>query len=105
MDTAPIIIDKPVVALVMFGPPTNTSGFRAGEYCQCTIDPNMCSPSGEFIRLDQRFQAGSELHGWQRVEALTVCEVLGDAPPMEKAPAGYQMVEGAKVTMRALCRE
>lgn len=64
-------------AIVQFGPPTTTSGFRAGEYYQCTLDPDMVSPSGEFIRFDASIQGG-ELHGWQRIEAITVCEILGD---------------------------
>lgn len=70
-------IDSKKRAIIMFGPPSVTSGFRPGEYYQCTLDPDMVSPSGEFIRFDQTIQKG-EVHGWQRIEALTICEILGD---------------------------
>ena len=36
-------------AIVMFGPPTQASGTRAGTYYQVTLDPAMVSPSGEYI--------------------------------------------------------
>lgn len=90
-----------VRAIVQFGPATPTSGFRGGEYFQCVIDPNMLSPGGDFIRFDVGFQGG-ELHGWQRVEALTVCEVLGEAEPYKAEPQGYKVVDGAKVLIRAI---
>lgn len=96
-----IEIDRKVRAIVQFGPATPHSGFRGGEYFQCVIDPNMVSPGGDFIRFDAGFQGG-ELHGWQRVEALTVCEVLGDAGEYEKVPEGYKSKDGAKVVMRSL---
>ena len=103
METEQITIDKRVSAIVRFGPPTETDGFRPGEYGQCIIDPNMCSPMGDYIRFDQTAQGG-ELHGWQRVKGITVCEILGDAPPMEHPPAGYEAFERATVTMRAIVR-
>lgn len=98
-----VTIDRKVNAIVQFGPATPTSGFRGGEYFQCVIDPNMVSPKGDFIRFDMTFQGG-ELHGWQRVEALTVCEVLGDADEYDqtKVPEGYTVRDGATVTMRAI---
>lgn len=96
-----IEITKPVRAIIQFGPATPMSGFRCGEYLQCTIDPNMVSPGGDFIRFDASFQGG-ELHGWQRIEALTVAEILGDADKYEKVPEGYLIEEGAKVEIRAL---
>lgn len=95
-----IVIDKPVNAIVQFGPATTTSGLRAGEYYQVVIDPNMADPSGKFIRFDQTFQP-SEMHGWQRIDALTVCAVLGDYP-VDKVPSGYEAVSGATVTMKAI---
>lgn len=101
IEMGPLEITEKTRAIVSFGPATEVSGFRPGEFFQVTIDPNMVSPSGEFIRFDSRFQEG-EMHGWQRVEALTVWEVLGAAPDYEKAPEGYQAEEGAKVTMRAV---
>lgn len=95
-----ISIETPCVAIVMFGPPTTTSGFRAAEYYQVTIDPSLCSPSGEYIRFGH-FK-GDEITGWQRVEAMTVCEILGEGealvpePPIKEIPE----YEGA-IEMRA----
>lgn len=59
----------------MFGPATPTSGTKAGTYFQVTIDPAMVSPSGEYIRFGGD---GDEIHGWQRVDAMTICEILGE---------------------------
>lgn len=76
-------INKKSVAIVKFGPATPTSGMRPAEYFQVTIDPAMVSPSGEYIRFGEN--QGDEIMGWQRVEALTVLEILGewdgDKPP------------------------
>lgn len=63
-------------AIVMFGPPTQASGTRAGTYYQVTLDPAMVSPSGEYIRFGTN--QGDEITGWQRIGAMTVCEVLGE---------------------------
>ena len=63
-------------AIVMFGPATPNSGMRAGTYYQVTIDPEMVSPTGEFIRFGA--SDGDEINGWQRVDAMTVCEILGE---------------------------
>jgi hypothetical protein len=73
------------VAIVRFGPSgLPTDGIKAGEYFQVTIDPDQCSPSGEFIRFGP--SPGDEIVGWQRCEALCVVEVLGewdgDTPPL-----------------------
>lgn len=103
VDIKTVEITKKVRAIVMFGPPTPTSGFRPAEYYQVVIDPNMKSPSGEFIRFDQPWQGG-ELHGWQRIDALTVCEILGEETRRgfrTDMPEGYVEEEGASVTMRA----
>lgn len=71
------------VAIVMFGPATSTRGTRPAEYYQVTIDPKMVSPSGDYIRFGNN--PGDELLGWQRVQGMTVVEVLaewdGDTPP------------------------
>lgn len=74
----------------MFGPPTDFSGMRPAEYYQVTLDPNMASPTGEFLRFDQNFQGG-EMHGWQRIHCLTVCEILGDADEYKETPEGYSV--------------
>lgn len=73
---SPLKIDKKCVAIVKFGPAMPTSGMRPAEYFQCTIDPAMASPSGEYIRFGQN--PGDEIMGWQRVEAITIVELLGD---------------------------
>ena len=93
-------IKEKVRALVLFGPPTDTSGFRGWEYFEVVLDPNMMSPSGEFIRLDQGFQP-TEMHGWQRVKALTVCEVLGKAAEYNKKPEGYKEDPNAVLVVRS----
>lgn len=103
MITAPERIGKPVRAIVMFGPPSATSGFRAGEFYEVILDPNMMSPGGDYIRFDQSFQS-TEIHGWQRVEGLTLCEILEDAEPYKEPPAGLTETE-AVLTIRAIVKE
>lgn len=100
-ETCPIEITKPVMAIVMYGMPSSLEGFKPGYYFQVVLDPSMKSPGGEYIRCDQRYQV-TELHGWQRIAALTVCEVLGDAPPMREIPPGYSVREGEKLEMRRI---
>lgn len=63
-------------AIVKFGPVTPGCGMRAGEFYQVTLDPAMVSPGGEFIRLGA--SSGDEIHGWQRIDGLTICEILGE---------------------------
>lgn len=70
----PITLNRKCLAIVMFGPASPTSGFRAAEYYQVTIDPEMVSPSGDYIRFGNYL--ADEINGWQRIEALTVVEVL-----------------------------
>jgi len=65
-------------AIVRFGPETPTSGMRPSEYYQVTIDPNMVSPDAKFIRFGQHDY--DEIVGWQRIDAITVCEVLAETP-------------------------
>jgi hypothetical protein len=103
METESLVITSPVSAIVSFGPPSATDGFRPGFYYQVVIDPNMVSPGGDFIRFDSC--QGGELQGWQRVEAITVWEVLGDVVvDPAKMPEGYTPNEKATVTMRAIER-
>lgn len=64
------------VVVLKFGPATSTDGMRTAEYYQVTIDPDMASPSGEFIRFGKH--PGDEILGWQRIAALTVVEILGE---------------------------
>jgi hypothetical protein len=92
---------KKVRAIVAFGQVTDMTGWRPGQFFQVVIDPNMVSPGGKYIRFDQVFQGG-ELHGWQHVGSMTVCEVLGDAEPYKSAPEGYTEDADAQVAMKAL---
>lgn len=70
-------------AIVMFGPATPTSGTKPATYYQVVIDPAMVSPSGNYIRFGTG--EGDEIFGWQRVDALTVCEVLLKFTDMDAA--------------------
>lgn len=74
LEMTPIRFDKKIVAIVMFGPATEMSGMRPAEYYQVTIDPAFVSNSGEYIKFG--VHPGDEIQGWQRIEALTVVEVL-----------------------------
>ena len=66
-----------VRAIVKFGHAHPSMGQKAGEFYQVTVDPNMASPGGEFIRFG--CYQGDEINGWQRIESMTVCEVLGES--------------------------
>lgn len=70
-------ICRKILAIVCFGPALPVTGLRPAEYYQVTIDPNMCSPSGMYIRFG--FHYGDEITGWQRVQAMTIVEILGDS--------------------------
>lgn len=87
-------------AIVCFGPANPMSGTRPGEFFQVVIDPDFVSPSGEYIRFDLvrpgAEQEPCEIHGWQRVAALTVCEVLETLGEDEN---------GQTVVMRAVTKE
>jgi len=67
-------VNKKCLAIVMFGPATPVSGTRPAEYYQVTIDPALRSKSGEYIRFG--LNKSDEIHGWQKVSSMTVCEVL-----------------------------
>lgn len=71
-----VAITKCCRAIVMFGPATPESGMRAATYYQVTIDPSMVSPSGGYIRFGSH--EGDDMHGWQRTDGLTICEILID---------------------------
>jgi hypothetical protein len=90
-------VTKKCVAIVRFGPSGyQTDGFRPGEYYQVTIDPARVSPTGEFIRFGIHGDgngASDELCGWQRCDALSVVEILGewngDEPPVMQYGHGF----------------
>lgn len=96
MQTKLLEITRKTRAIIMFGPPTETSGMRPAEYYQVVLDPNMVSPSGAYLRFDMTFQGG-EMHGWQRIECLTVCEVLGSAAEYAQSPEGYEIDPDARL--------
>lgn len=98
--TEGVAIKEKVRAIVQFGPPTVTSGLRPAEYFQVTIDPNMKSPTGEFIRFGQYH--GDEITGWQRISAMTVCEMLGKSEKDPLGMDGYTVEKGAEVVMRVM---
>ena len=85
-------------AIVTFGPATETTGLRPGEYFQVTISPSLVSPSGEYIRFGMI--PGDEIQGWQRVAAMTVCEILEEGVAVD-FPAGATHDPKATVTMMA----
>lgn len=91
---ADMLLDSRTRAIVCFGPATAVSGMRAGEYYQVVIDPDMASPGGEYIRFNQGPEC--ELHGWQRISALTICEVLEVLEPAK---------DGQTITMRAIAKD
>lgn len=87
-------------AIVRFGPETPTGGMRPAEYFQVTIDPNMVSPSGSHIRFGS--YKGDELVGWQRVNAMTVCEVLEKTPEAKPLFNDGYTEESEAVVMRCV---
>lgn len=87
-----------VRAIVKFGAAHPRMGERAGEFYQVVIDPNMTSPSGEFIRFG--CYRNDEIQGWQRVDAMTICEVLGEAT--EQCTVEMQDDENAVVSIRTV---
>ena len=95
-----IEIKSKVRAILCFGPATDVTGMKAGEYYQVVIDPEMVSPGGEYIRFSAIPKTEgaevSEIHGWQRVAAITVCEILDEGP---------ESALGHSVTMRAIVKE
>jgi hypothetical protein len=93
MDT--VTLGRRTRAIVCFGPATPVTGMRAGEYYQVVIDPDMSSPGGDYIRFDGS-KDGIEIHGWQRVGAITICEMLEELEPDPK---------GQTINMRAVVKE
>lgn len=84
IEMVPLEIKGKTRAIVCFGPLTQTTGTRAGSFFQVTIDPDMVSEGGRYIRFDQR--AGDEIHGWQELLAITICEVLDEEAPVDGVP-------------------
>lgn len=88
-----IVIDRKTRAIICFGPATPITGCRAGDYFQVLIDPEMQSPGGDYIRFNASDEC--EVTGWQRISALTVCEILH----------GSGELLSESVTMRAITKE
>ena len=72
----PVKIEKKCRAIVAFGPVTPMTGTRGGAFFQVTIDPSLVSPGGQFIRFG--LHSGDEIQGWQQIDTLTLCEILGE---------------------------
>lgn len=87
-----------VRAIVKFGHAHPSMGQKAGEFYQVTVDPNMVSPGGAFIRFG--CYQGDEINGWQRVESMTVCEVLGESDEECRLPVPHDA--DASVTIRTV---
>lgn len=92
MDMVPLEISSKTRAIICFGPHTDISGFRVGEYYQVVIDPEKQSPGGQFIRFDP--SAECEVCGWQRLAAFTVCEVLHVDDEKSKETVTVKAVDG-----------
>ena len=73
--------------------------FRS-EFYQVTIDPNMVSPSGEYIRFGQYH--GDEIQGWQRVLTMTICEVLGRSDAKLLSEDGVTFDSSARISLRTV---
>jgi hypothetical protein len=71
MDTIETVT-KPCDAIVAFTDEMSRPMSHTVCY-QVRIDPAKVSPSGEFIRFDH---GTSEIHGWKRVDDITILEVL-----------------------------
>lgn len=71
-------VTQRIVAIVCFGPPTETSGLRPGEFFQVTIDPKRFSHCGDFIRFGT--YPGDEITGWQRADCIFVLSELSAWP-------------------------
>ena len=100
-DIAEQDIEEKVFAIVCFGRPTSTTGMRAADYYQVTIDPNTTSPSGEYIRFG--LYHGDEITGWQRVDAMTIVELLGPSDAqIPGSVTGYTYDPEASVRMWAV---
>lgn len=95
IEMQPVFMKK-CKAIVMFGPATDNDGLRPATFFQVTIDPAKVSPSGEYIRFGQ--SEGDEIIGWQKISALTVCEILGqydeegNYPPSNDTPEALSMM-------------
>lgn len=89
-----------VRAIVKFGHAHPKMGERPGEFYQVTIDPNMVSPGGGYIRFGQ--YKGDEIQGWERVEGLTVCEVLGPSDAALLSATGLTEDVSAMVQLRTV---
>lgn len=71
-------VKERIVAIVRFGPPTETDGLKPGEFFQVTIDPFKFSPDQEYIRFGT--YQGDEIMGWQRADAMYVLSELVKFP-------------------------
>jgi len=71
-------ITERIVAIVRFGPPTETDGLKPGDFYQVTVDPFKFSPNQEYIRFGT--YPGDEIVGWQRADAIYVLSELVKYP-------------------------
>lgn len=74
-------IDRRTLAIVHFKEEEGRPMSRL-TLLQAVIDPEMLSPSGEFIRMNH--SRHSEVHGWVRVDSLVIDEILDSEFAEEK---------------------
>lgn len=72
--TAELTVDTKTVCIVVFRSQRHT-GQREIHY-QVTLDPELVSPSGQFIRLGRNH--GDEIVGWQPIQELVIVEKLAE---------------------------
>lgn len=77
-------ITKRTIAIICFGPFAPTTGTKAGTFYQVVIDPKKVSPCGKFIRFIA--DGLCEVHGWQRIESLTICSILAEEDDAGEMP-------------------
>ena len=71
-------VTERILAIVRFGPPTESDGLRPAEYYQVVVDPYHFSPCGGFVRFG--FYDGDEIVGWQKADAMYVVSIIKECP-------------------------
>lgn len=66
-------VKEKMIAIVKFGPMTDSDGYKAGAFYQVTIDPALRT-NGGFIRFGSN--QADEILGWQMADKVFVCEIL-----------------------------
>lgn len=75
MEVSSLLSDKKLVCIVKFRDDRGPVPQNPAVHFQVTLHSDLLAPSKKFIRLGA---PGDEVTGWQRLESLEVCEVLGE---------------------------